>query len=606
MTCVKKHFKIFFAIFLVIVLIGCNTLKGFALGNLWDTGWRNYIDILQNWNYDLYQFNERLLHEQFIDNRTFLNTALRFFTGDSDGVHGGGGHSRNAPTVFIDEPTINPQPIYNNKSNTVYNPVTNNYEFVEYNYIDDSVTNYNTYSFETTNNFITYEFNYTYYDVVVSPKDSPSEGKFFKVYYQLPDGRSSYNLTPDDIRGIIFNYDVINYSRTVTDSDVIGLWHLDGDFSNAVSDRETSVTNQSNLNFIDGRFGGAIGFNGGTFNNIQLDFMNADDVPSVWTLEFWVYVPEYYSTLWSPVDGSQHNYSIFPSFYSPGWTSVALDSNGDLWLNGQYSSSAPSYMFTNNPTSVLANDYMIGLGSGYYYVYFANTMRNYLKSNNGLPVYDYYFATYAVDEVKLTKRILYDGSYTPRYEPWDLNFAYTVPVLNQDYSTIAIQSPFTVNNFQIGGVRNSNPSLGDVFISVYDGVATSISQYYNGVWNPVNGAVYFKGEWVDLMRYNFNTMMLVDSDTPNTGATYIYNIYGGEVNNNVNVSGNDIFIDIDTGSANPQDVSKLLLGIPILFAFVGTVLGALCPFLPSWLTGLIALGLGCVVTLILFVFIRRK
>lgn len=619
MSYVKKHFKICVLFLCVVSICLVCPLRGYCSGltNAWDTYYNWLVDL----NYRKYGFIQHRLKMQYKNVRNFLDIATKIFTGeplDHEGSHGGDGHSRDTAIVYNEEPVATPQPIYKNFDNSVYNPVTNNYEEISYYYEDNSSSD--VYSFETTNNFITYEYNYTYYDIVVSPKESPTEGKFFKVYYELPDGRSSFNLTPDDIDGVIFNYDVINYERTVLDSDVIGIWHLDGDYFNSVTFTENP--NIWNNNFVDGRFDGCVmrdasyTYNSNpsstnkNFNNIYL-YTDWTLESSDWTLEFWVWCPDPSSTLYQDSSGNYHRSkpSIFLFDSAPAWINVAVQSNGDYYVNGQLGYSSPFWQ-----TSPDRN--LNGWLDKFLTVYFAGSHYNIMFSYNGYstPVQEngvtYYYddmSTFAIDEVKFTKRLLYSGSnYGVRNEPYDLTFAYTVPDLDIDYSTIAIQSPITVGNAQIGGIRSSSPSIGDVFISLYDGRATSVSQYYDGSWNTVNGAVYLNGRWEDLLQYNFNTLMLEPDENVNNGATFIYNVYGGDSLNFIDVSGDDITISIDTSSANPSDVSKLLLGIPILFGFAGSVLGAVCPFLPAWLTGLIALGLGCVVTLILFVFIRRK
>lgn len=434
----------------------------------------------------------------------------------------------------------------------------------------------------------------------------------------MPDGRSSYNLTPDDIKGVVFNYDVINYDRTVTDTDVIGIWHLDGDYTNSVNNNTSD--NQWNNNFVDGRFNGCVIREGSLLytydsnsaykntNNIYLH-TPLSSMPSEWTLEFWVWCPDTSTTIFTGNDGLLHRSVPLPLLFEsvPSWYSVAIQSDGTCYVNGYAENRTPFWQlgYTRNSSGWFDKFVSLYQLGSYLNICFSYTGTSTMTSVNGTNYIDEYMSTFAIDEVVFTARKLYSSEYKPRLEPHDLSFAYTVPTIQGDNSTIAIQSPVNVHNTQIGGVRSSDPIDGDVFISLYDGRATSITQYYNGIWNNVNGAVYFGEEWKNLYQYDFNKMMLVTDDDSVTGATYIINYYG-DSDTYVDISGDDITFTIDTAEANPEDVVKLLKWIPLLFGAVGTILGTLVPFMPSWLTGLIAMCLGAVITLILFVFIRRK
>lgn len=617
----KKHYKIVLALILTIVLIvpHFNSFAGSHNGsnNAVIRTWDDYYNYLVDLNYRKTQFADSNLRKQYLRVRSWLSNVTRLFTNEPySGSHGGDGHSRETAVEVTEDPVVTPKPIATT-DNRVYNPVTNNYEDIyyiydDYSYNDNSV---NVISYETTNNYITYEFNYTYYDIVVSPKDSPTEGKFFKVYYELPDGRSSYNLTPNDIKGVIFNYDVVNYVRTITDEDVLGIWHLDGDFVNSVDN--VSWYNNTTT-FTDGRFGGCINMlpnytDRNSPNKINLVVSNVDTIPTDWTLEFWMYIPNVSSTIYTYGNDMYESIASFNYLVPEGWHSVAITSEHTVYIDGDIATSQLDFtndylMQINPPSFTYKNAVSMFTSLGNLFITFSPVAYSHnTRILNGATIHQVYYGQYFVDEIKFTKEVLYDPNtwhYYPRYEPYDLNFAYTIPS-TPDTSTIAIQSPTDVHNIQIGGVRSSEPVNGDVFISLYDGRATGISQYYNGVWNNVNGAVYFDGEWKDLYQYDFNSMMLVNDEEKNTGATYIINYYG-DTTNYVDISGDDITFTIDTTDSNPQDIIKILKWIPLLFGAVGTILGTLVPFLPTWLTGLIAMCLGAVLTLILFVFIRRK
>lgn len=94
------------------------------------------------------------------------------------------------------------------------------------------------YTYYTTNNNEYYEFNYNTYEVqytynntYVSYIGSTAEyqPKEWAFYYELPDGRSSADLTEEDIAGLSFQFsDMVNYKQSATDTSLRALYHFDG------------------------------------------------------------------------------------------------------------------------------------------------------------------------------------------------------------------------------------------------------------------------------------------------------------------------------------------------------------------------------------------
>ena len=97
---------------------------------------------------------------------------------------------------------------YNNTYNSYYIPVT--YNDVDYNY------------------FITYAPTYTNITYIVDGCNDPSQAVSNNYYFQLPDGRNSYNLTADDVFGIPLAGEVINYDAVPENDDCVALYHFDG------------------------------------------------------------------------------------------------------------------------------------------------------------------------------------------------------------------------------------------------------------------------------------------------------------------------------------------------------------------------------------------
>lgn len=87
-----------------------------------------------------------------------------------------------------------------------------------------NVTN-NTYNYYTWN--ITYNITNTYINYIGS--NSAYEQEEYKYYYELPDGRSSEDLTADEVGAMSFQFaDVKNYARSATDTSLRALYHFDG------------------------------------------------------------------------------------------------------------------------------------------------------------------------------------------------------------------------------------------------------------------------------------------------------------------------------------------------------------------------------------------
>ena len=110
---------------------------------------------------------------------------------------------------------------YNNTYNSYYIPVT--YNDVDYNY------------------FITYAPTYTNITYIVDGCNDPSQAVSNNYYFQLPDGRNSYNLTADDVFGIPLAGEVINYDATPENDNCVALYHFDGNITDASGKSNTAI-----------------------------------------------------------------------------------------------------------------------------------------------------------------------------------------------------------------------------------------------------------------------------------------------------------------------------------------------------------------------------
>lgn len=669
---------------------------------------------------------------------------------ESSGSHGGGGHSRNEPIIKDTNPSVPSSMInvtYSNHETYLdcFNPEYNTYETINNFYTDNSQT----YICETDNYFITYEFNETYYSIYVAPVQSPTEGKFFNVYYQLPDGRNSFNLTPDDIRGVVFNYDVVNYNRTVLDSNVLGLWRLDGNYYNSLYGPQTYYNLTASVNFVDGRFGGGVQLLRSTdYCRLFLE----DSRPNDWTLEFWLYVPYQNTILQSSVYGGDLYNNIVGyddlnvAFTQNAWNYVVYQSNNRVWVNG-YEIPKPSFFdsfisFTTGNDEIIfkpcliydsnnnvethvvgGSTYYLGFGygsvvdevlfrSGLYYastnedirlepfdlpfaytvpelplvyergsldvsfstngdpvsdfadVYFNGNLTSFVPDNSNYSFYHLFDCTfpdgttYPINVIKDRFDTILNNSNGPLKvkfrcyrNPYNLNTYVNPYFYNSDgeyinflvcdlgvfkgevgcvvypvqslyflkesiNSCIGIQSPFDVNNLQVGGIRPLYPNDGDVYISFFRGVVSSVIQYYQGIWHDINASVFYRGQWIDVKEFDFTNLMLIsDSQSLSnpSGGTYIinqgstYNYYGVSGNDFVTVSGNEpLNVVVDTRDTDVSKLTDFINGIPKIFGFVIALLTLLFPFLPVWLSGLFSVCFIVLFTAFIIVLIKRQ
>lgn len=80
-----------------------------------------------------------------------------------------------------------------------------------------------------------------------------------------------------------------------------------------------------------------------------------------------------------------------------------------------------------------------------------------------------------------------------------------VPLGSLDTPTLAVRTDVTINQYLIGGVRPSVPSLGTVWAMVEDGIIRQI-QVYNGFgWIEVDGRIWNGTRWIPYSSYNVIT-----------------------------------------------------------------------------------------------------
>lgn len=106
------------------------------------------------------------------------------------------------------------------------------YNFDDHSYtVNTYETTYNNDNRQYTTNYYTWNITYNITNTYVTYIGSnEAYQKEYEFYYELPDGRSSADLTADEIAAMSFQFaDVMNYQRSATDTNLRALYHFDGD-----------------------------------------------------------------------------------------------------------------------------------------------------------------------------------------------------------------------------------------------------------------------------------------------------------------------------------------------------------------------------------------
>lgn len=447
---------------------------------------------------------------------------LKFGGGDSRGSGAGrrpGAASIEVPKQYYTSPsadgsgtaynggTTSYYSVMNTQNNTLnfttWNKVTNNYTQNNYtynNYTYNNEYNYYTYNIENHNYYVTN--NYTYVTVVYpdGTKDENGNDNYESVdiYYKLPDGRSSYDLKADEIFGTYLTYNVTGCERVVEDDGVtLGLWHLDNSQINSaycqdypypfrdlkfvsIDDVWGSGISFSYYLTYNFNFNGKYGYGLPKFNEIE----TAWKISEPFTLEYRLFINDRCVN----VDHYYHFGNDKARIPTNQWVSVAVTYDGSLfrfYLNGKLECSNSSWSFLP-----------VGL--------------RYTKCTAGSCVVGY---DITLDELRLSKGILYEKNYVARQQPYDTNSVLVRPE-NPAENDIVIMSNVPISTYRIGGVRPTYPVTGSTFIYLENDVVQSIQQYQGDGWVSVDAFIWQDGEWKNLLKYNFADLKFEEPEEP--------------------------------------------------------------------------------------------
>lgn len=429
------------------------------------------------------------------------------------------------------------------------------------------------------NRSYTYQFyyDYTYITYIGS---SAEYREAYKVYYELPDGRSSGDLTADELKGLSLQFDMINYDKAASDTLTKLLIPFDGDLDND-SFYPATVTSptDSGYSFLESPdpFGGSlfVPITNGTFVNL---FTATFETPLVkgdsYTVEGRFYLDGVLDSSYSDLTdiasfGLTYAGYFFPIFYfdrsssvgqrifvpwlsgpldtysapvsSGVWYSFAYVYDGDnqtscFYLNGQLCTdqdvggliSAPrTYSVTLNQLVSLQNP-VFSSSKGSQMVNIALTGIGFFNGNSSVPI--------RVDNLRVVSHPLYNGvSKIPVPQaPFDTNLVYVLPsVAGLNDNTVAIMSQLPVSGYRVGGIRPTDPTLdaGYVYMHIDGEFVDSVQQYNGSYWEEVTARLYTGVRWIPVTAFNVFTLEdmfdIIDPDADGSGDTVsdIYQYY---------------------------------------------------------------------------------
>ena len=392
----------------------------------------------------------------------------------------------------------------NQKTITYYNTNNNTWETNNYNnYYYDMSTHLTYYTSNTFNYVVDNSINYT----KVAIYDNSGLREQYNHYFKLPNGDNSLNYTAEDLRGYKLDYYVKNYDRYTLPSDLVELFHFNGDLVDELhpSTRRTEFAQTISFVHSNNDWDSYLQV-GGVMPSVGI--VPLDSGNGTVSFRFMVDTPAY---LWL-YNSSSGDDGPSTLITEGAWHQLDLVLNngvGTLYIDGLRQGIKEVQLLvktqhTGIKSSVTNNNqtiYQYNYENVSNYVHFANSgdINSHLlngttikfcpptywtKTSGSIPMNVY------IDEYAVYNTPIYTDNHEVRMQPIDSGIAYTLPV-NAQNNDVLIQSLYAVNSFQFGGVRNPDPATGDVYISVNDyGFITSCQQWNGYNWRSVNGSVY--------------------------------------------------------------------------------------------------------------------
>lgn len=271
-------------------------------------------------------------------------------------------------------------------------------------------TNYYTWNitYNITNTYVTY----------IGSNDAYQQ-KEYEFYYELPDGRSSADLTADEVAAMSFQFaDCINYQRSATDTNLRALYHFDGDLNDSgyFSDKTSFTWQQgASITYMDSStFNGAL-YLDETAHDFNIFLSSALNSGSDFTVQF-----RYYQASEADTADNKENYLYFNGttvlrwderyLYTPGGTQLCFLPIGNWVELALIRHNGSLYLYVNG-VKVSALDFSSDLRRIAFHL--GSTSRAYSMLDE-LRVLDFALVTDGV-------------SYTPTAVPYDSNLVLILP-----------------------------------------------------------------------------------------------------------------------------------------------------------------------------------
>ena len=415
------------------------------------------------------------------------------------------------------------------------------YTLNAYNYVYNTTNNYYEYHYYTYN--VSYTYNYTYINYIGSTVEFQPEE--YKLYYELPDGRTSADLTAEEIAGLSLDFDVVNYDRAYTDTHTQSLYHFDGNWSD-----DSYYSNSTSLAWISGAsitYMDANAFSGAMYlDSLQHEFKTT--YPTALSGDHTVQYRMYFGGQGGESPFVEYNYAgkankIYKNPTSGtysyiGWSKsypvLAWDSTA-LYIAGSWSSwdimwrkvcDLPlgswvdiAYVCSGSDAYVFVNGVRYAFPQADYKVYTTSsgsttakwTSKTFHDYSGGKQITWYFHpgahSFYYLDELRIVDFAVYTSSYQPSPVPFDTNNVFVLPDSSAlEPLTIAVQHDTPVSGYRVGGVRPTFPSRGMVFFPVEKSRITDCQIYNGSYWESVECRLWTGSRWIPLWAFDVTTL----------------------------------------------------------------------------------------------------
>lgn len=397
----------------------------------------------------------------------------------------GGDGSKNTVTVDGDNTKIDIE-------NGIFTGLDGTLQIIDGVIYDESTKTYyiDSHDSYTTNiyNYYTYQY-YINYTSITYIGYTEQYDKHYEVYYKLPDGRSSADLTAEELEQLNLSIDVINYGRSADDVSLRSLYHFDGDTDDeSYWNYCTAFTwnKGASLTYMDeGTFGGSL-----YLDETEHDFTFT--MPSGLTGDFTLQFRYYQSATAAPQTDS---------YIKLGSTTV-MQFDGANIKNGSGTTLSAMPIGSWNELALIRD-------SGTLYYYLNGVKIGSVSQGIAWDKLTFHFGSgqqtfKKLDELRVLNRALQKGgaSYTPTSVPHDTNLTLVLPdsakpVADEYWSVKFHEDAACSANFTNGGTLADigSPTVNNMTASVFpSGLYIQPGSCHADFYNSVLEKGYYRSQ----------------------------------------------------------------------------------------------------------------